>query len=173
MMGNSYNGGPSALGRSNQTLAKKGSSGQWTADRNEQFMSMGRDSNSPTPQRKMVMNQGSLKLPTQIKSVNKMQRDSIGDNTNLPDFNEGRMVLMQQTPNFYEFPTSSKNQQEGLSLPTTSIDNQMNRFSPKVSLGQDINSVFGQGANSTQTGQFQALNNKLKQKKQQHHQMLS
>jgi hypothetical protein len=35
MMGNSYNGGPSALGRSNQTLAKKGSSGQWTADRNE------------------------------------------------------------------------------------------------------------------------------------------
>ena len=27
MMGGSYNGGPSALGRSNQTLAKKGSSG--------------------------------------------------------------------------------------------------------------------------------------------------
>ena len=35
MMGSSYNGGPSALGRSNQTLAKKGSSGQWTAERND------------------------------------------------------------------------------------------------------------------------------------------
>ena len=57
-MGNSYNGGPSALGRSNQTLAKKGSSG-WTGDRNDQFMSMNRDDNSPTPQRntnKMVVN---------------------------------------------------------------------------------------------------------------------
>ena len=86
MMGGSYNGGPSALGRSNQTLAKKGSSGQWTADRNDQFMSMNRDSNSPTPQRagnKMVMNQG-IKHPVQIKSItggiNKLQRDSIGEN---------------------------------------------------------------------------------------------
>ena len=71
MMGSSYNGGPSALGRSNQTLAKKGSSGQWTAERNDQFMSMNRDSNSPTPQRagnKMVMNQG-IKHPVQIKSI--------------------------------------------------------------------------------------------------------
>ena len=110
-MGNSYNGGPSALGRSNQTLAKKGSSGQWTADRNDQFMSMNRDSNSPTPQRnanKMVMNQG-LKLPVQIKSINginKMQRDSIGEN-NLAEY-EGRMGMIQQTPNFYEFPGNSK-----------------------------------------------------------------
>ena len=65
MMGQSHNGGPSALGRSNQTLAKKGSSGQWTAERNDQFMSMNRDSNSPTPQRqtnKMVIN-NALKLP--------------------------------------------------------------------------------------------------------------
>lgn len=61
----SFNGVPSAMGRSNQTLAKKGSSGQWTAERNEQFMSMNRDSNSPTPQRnakQMVMN-NSIKLP--------------------------------------------------------------------------------------------------------------
>jgi len=85
MMGNSYNGGPSALGRSNQTLAKKGSSGQWTAERNEQFMSMNGDSNSPTPQRttnKMVMNHqvGGLKLPSQIKPMNGInKRDSIGE----------------------------------------------------------------------------------------------
>mmetsp|Transcript_13469 Transcript_13469/g.18454 ORF Transcript_13469/g.18454 Transcript_13469/m.18454 type:complete len:92 (+) Transcript_13469:3846-4121(+) len=91
-------------------------------------MSMNRDSNSPTPQRntnKMVMNQG-LKLPVQIKSINginKMQRDSIGE-SNLAEY-EGRMGLMQQTPNFYEFPTNSKNQ-EGLStigMQANSYDN--------------------------------------------------
>lgn len=48
----------------------------------------------------------------------------------------------------------------------SSYDNQMNRFSPKVSLGQDLNSVFS-GGSSSHSGQFQALNNKLKQKKQQ------
>jgi len=136
----SYNGGPSALGRSNQTLVKKGSSGQWTADRNEQFVSMNRDSNSPTPQRngnKVTMNQG-IKLPVQIKSItggiNKMQRDSIGEN-NVNDF-EPRLAANQQTPNFYEFPPGSKN--EGLNtaaMAASSYDNQMNRFSPKVSLG--------------------------------------
>jgi len=79
-------------------------------------MSMNRDSNSPTPQRntnKMMINNqggGAIKLPVQIKSINginKMQRDSIGD-TNLAEY-EGRVGLMQQTPNFYEFPTNSKN----------------------------------------------------------------
>ena len=117
-MGSSYNGGPSALGRSNQTLAKKGSSGQWTADRNDQFMSMNRDSNSPTPQRtgnKMVMNQGGIKHPVQIKSItggiNKLQRDSIGDNNqNMQNSNQdgNPMGMIQQTPNFYEFPTGQK-----------------------------------------------------------------
>ena len=140
-------------------------------------MSMNRDSNSPTPQRttnKMVMNhQGGagLKLPSQIKSINginKMQRDSIGE-SNVAEY-EGRMGMMQQTPNFYEFPTNSKNNQEGLStigMQANSYDNQMNRFSPKVSLGQDINSMFSGGAaTGSHNGQFQALNNKLKQKKQ-------
>ena len=37
-----------------------------------------------------------------------MQRDSIGE-TNVQDYEGGRMGLMQQTPNFYEFPTNSKN----------------------------------------------------------------
>ena len=76
-------------------------------------MSMNRDSNSPTPQRngnKMVMNQG-IKLPVQIKSItggiNKLQRDSIGDNNSGAN-NPGQDGIMQQTPNFYEFPTNSK-----------------------------------------------------------------
>ena len=50
-------------------------------------------------------------------------------------------------------------------MPGSSYDNQMNRFSPKVSLGQDINTVFSTGS-SNQSAQFQAFNNKLKQKKQ-------
>jgi len=50
-------------------------------------------------------------------------------------------------------------------MPASSYDNQMNRFSPKVSLGQDINTMFSGGAAANQNGQFQALNNKLKQKK--------
>lgn len=58
-----------------------------------------------------------------------------------------------------------------MGLPTNSYDNQMNRFSPKVSLGQDINTVFSSGTNN-QSAQFQAFNNKLKQKKQ-HHQMMT
>ena len=111
----------------------------------------------------------------QIKSItggiNKMQRDSIGDNTsNTNDF-EVRMNVNQQTPNFYEFPAGSKN--EGSCVPANSYDNQMNRFSPKVSMGQDINTMFSAPSSSNQSGQFQALNNKLKQKKQQHHQMMT
>ena len=72
---------------------------------------MNRDSNSPTPQRngnKVVINNG-LKLPTQIKSItgglNKLQRDSIGDNNTVAS---GEMGMAQQTPNFYEFPTGTK-----------------------------------------------------------------
>lgn len=102
---------------------------------------MNRDSNSPTPQRntnKVMINNG-LKLPVQIKSItgglNKLQRDSIGDNSGNAN---GEVGMMQQTPNFYEFPTGSK-QTEGnmnnMGLPGSSYDNQMNRFSPKVSLG--------------------------------------
>ena len=81
------------------------------------------------------------------------------------------MGMIQQTPNFYEFPTGSKQAQETagisstLGMPGSSYDNQMNRFSPKVSLGQDINTVFSTGS-SNQSAQFQAFNNKLKQKKQ-------
>ena len=91
----SYNGVPSALGRSNQTLAKKGSQSQWTSDRQDQFISMNRDSNSPTPQRngnKVMINQG-LKLPAQIKSItgglNKLQRDSIGENNSSNQASQG------------------------------------------------------------------------------------
>lgn len=77
----------------------------------------------------MVMNQG-LKLPVQIKSItggiNKMQRDSIGDNaSNLNDV-EGRMNINQQTPNFYEFPTGNKNEVTLASVPVNSNENQMN-----------------------------------------------
>ena len=77
------------------------------------------------------------------------------------------MGMIQQTPNFYEFPTGSKQAQETgaisstLGMPGSSYDNQMNRFSPKVSLGQDINTVFSTGS-SNQSAQFQAFNNKLK-----------
>ena len=75
------------------------------------------------------------------------------------------MGIIQQTPNFYEFPTTQKPTQEGgistLGMPGNSYDNQMNRFSPKVSLGQDINTVFSSGS-SNQSAQFQAFNNKLK-----------
>ena len=121
----------------------------------------------------MVINPA-LKLPVQIKSItgglNKLQRDSIGDNNIQPN---GEMGMIQQTPNFYEFPTTSKQQQDSnaMGMPGSSFDNQMNRFSPKVSLGQDINTVFSSG--SSQTAQFHAFNNKLKQKKQQHHQMMT
>ena len=135
-------------------------------------MSMNRDSNSPTPQRttnKMVMNhQGGagLKLPSQIKSINginKMQRDSIGE-SNVAEY-EGRMGMMQQTPNFYDRDGGMNT----IGMQASSYDNQMNRFSPKVSLGQDINAMFSGGAaTGSHNGQFQALNNKLKQKKQQH-----
>lgn len=57
------------------------------------------------------------------------------------------MGMMQQTPNFYEFPTTSKTDGMGqLNMPANSYDNTqgnlMNRFSPKVSLGSDINGVF-------------------------------
>lgn len=170
MMGNSYNGGPSALGRSNQALAKKGSSGQWTADRNDQFISMNRDSNSPTPQRNgNKMGQG-IKLPAQIKSITGAinKRDSVGEpsNSGTAQGSESGHGMIQQTPNFYEFPAGHK-PQEGMGhvgMSGSSYDNQMNRFSPKVSLGQDINTVFSSGS-SNQSAQFQAFNNKLKQKK--------
>ena len=65
----------------------------------------------------------------QIKSINKMQRDSIGENNvAASNENEGRHGgMMQQTPNFYEFPTGSK-QAEGaastLGMPGNSYDNQ-------------------------------------------------
>ena len=83
---------------------------------------MNRDSNSPTPQRngnKMVTNQG-IKLPVQIKSItggiNKMQRDSVGENNvSAANENEGRLAMIQQTPNFYEFPTGQKNPEGGVS----------------------------------------------------------
>lgn len=121
-----------------------------------------------------------MKHPVQIKSItggiNKLQRDSIGENNqNMQMSNQdGGMGMIQQTPNFYEFPTGQK--QDGgistLGMPGNSYDNQINRFSPKVSLGQDINTVFS-SSSSNQSAQFQAFNNKLKQKKQQHHQMMS
>jgi hypothetical protein len=80
--------------------------------------------------------------------------------------------MIQQTPNFYEFPTGSKQQESAavsnIGVPGGSYDNQINRFSPKVSLGQDINTVFS-SSNTTQSAQFHAFNNKLKQKKQHHH----
>ena len=102
-------------------------------------MSMNRDSNSPTPQRngnKMVMNQG-IKLPVQIKSItggiNKLQRDSIGENNQnsaLTSANQDLGNMIQQTPNFYEFPTGSKQgaqQQDGIqtlaNIPGNSYDN--------------------------------------------------
>lgn len=75
-----------------------------------------------------------------------MQRDSIGDN-NVGEYDTGRMGLMQQTPNFYEFPTNSKNQ-DGLNtigMQGSSYDNQINRFSPKVQLGQDNDTGYGGG----------------------------
>ena len=53
-----------------------------------------------------------------------MQRDSIGEN-NCTEY-DGRMGMMQQTPNFYD--------RDG-GMQASSYDNQMNRFSPKVSLG--------------------------------------
>jgi len=57
-----------------------------------------------------------MKLPAQIKSlngVNKMQRDSIGE-SNCAEY-EGRMGLMQVTPNFYEFPATNAKNPDGLS----------------------------------------------------------
>ena len=116
------------------------------------MMNMNRDSNSPTPQRNgnmKVANQG-IKLPSQIKSitggVNKIQRDSIGDMNQGNVGPEGMTGMMQQTPNFYEFPTGSKQDAGSTAgMPGSSYDNQMNRFSPKVSLGQDINTVFTSG----------------------------
>ena len=55
-----------------------------------------------------------------------------------------------QTPNFYEFPTGSK-QSDGVNTigyTGNSYDNQINRFSPKVSLGQEINTVFTSGSSN-------------------------
>lgn len=88
--------------------------------------------------------------------------------------------MMQQTPNFYEQPQNYGKQERGGSDigHGNNYDNtnaMMNRFSPKVSLGQDMNNVFSssQGhGHVSQNQQFQAFNNKLKQKKQ-HHQMMS
>ena len=86
-----------------------------------------------------------------------MQRDSMGDtgSGNPPD---GQQMMpghmMQQTPNFYEFPQNQGKGERaacgsdigmgnmaGNSYENTPA-NLMNRFSPKVSLGQDINNVF-------------------------------
>ena len=86
-----------------------------------------------------------------------MQRDSMGDtgSGNPPD---GQQMMhgnmMQQTPNFYEHPMNQGKGERGAcgsdigmgNMAGTSYENTpanlMNRFSPKVSLGQDINNVF-------------------------------
>lgn len=77
---------------------------------------------------------------------------AVANGENAPQAN-GMMGMIQQTPNFYEFPTTQKPpQQDGgistLGMPGNSYDNQMNRFSPKVSLGQDINTVFSTGSSN-------------------------
>lgn len=102
------------------------------------------------------MNQGGgIKLPAQIKSItgglNKLQRDSMGD-TGSGNPGDGQQMMhgsmMQQTPNFYEQPQNYGKQERGGSdighgnnYDNTNA-NLMNRFSPKVSLGQDMNNVF-------------------------------
>ena len=53
--------------------------------------------------------------------------------------------LIQQTPNFYEFPTNSKNQ-DGMNTIGMQGSSYDNRFSPKVQIGQDIDTVFSGGA---------------------------
>ena len=98
-------------------------------------------------------------MPAQIKSItgglNKLQRDSMGD-TGSGNPADGQLPghLMQQTPNFYEFPQNQGKGERAAcgsdigmgNMAGNSYENTpaniMNRFSPKVSLGQDINNVF-------------------------------